>query len=231
MRPSKARRWWAHRNSATARSKRPSPSSPACNGSCRSSMDDAKALVLAKAGRIDFVNPRVPPSSTRSMQAGWTKLVDIGDLYKYGPGGLDSPVEPLVASVGIGANAEFVNTNQNDVLRFLSVVWRTIDEVQKDPSLFELQAPYLNSVAGTDLDGKGVEATVKALDPLSPFDYDKTYYVDASSVLYYRNAWGRSSGLREHGIVPKGAVTPDHIIWAAAIWHQMVDYRHKPTPF
>ena len=191
-------------------------------------LDDAKSLVLAKSGREDFVNPEGAPIVYTLMQAGWTDLVDNGDLYKYGPAGIDSPIEPLVAIVGIGANSDYVNAHQNAVLRFLSVVWRTIDAVQKDPSLFELQAPYLNSVAGTSLDGKGVESTIKVLDPLSPFDYDHTYFDDKDSVLYYKNAWGAI--IRDyagHGIIPENAVTPDQIIWAAAIWHQMVDYRTK----
>lgn len=191
-------------------------------------LDDSKSLVLAKAGREDFVNPEGAPIVYTLTQAGWTVLVDNGDLYKYGPGGIDSPIEPLVAIVGIGANSDYVNTHQNAVLRFLSVVWRTIAEVQKDPSLFELQALYLNSVAGTSLDGKGVETTIKILDPLSPFDYDKTYFDDKSSVLYYGNAW--AAIIRDyaaHGIIPENAVTPDQIVWAAAIWHQMVDYRTK----
>jgi len=191
-------------------------------------LDDPKSLVLAKAGRIDFINPEGAPIVYTLEQAGWTRILDIGDLYKHGPGGIDSPVEPLVANVGVAANAEFVNASPNAVLRFLSVVWRTIDEVGKDPSLFELQAPYLNSVAGTSLDGKGVAATVKALDPLSPFDYNKTYFDDTSGVLYYKNAWAAIiKNYAEHGILPEGAVTPDQIIWAAAIWHQMVDYRTK----
>lgn len=191
-------------------------------------LDDAKSLVLAKAGREDFVNPEGAPIVYTLMQTGWTDLVDNGDLYKYGPAGIDSPIESLVAIVGIGANSDYVNTHQNAVLRFLSVVWRTIDAVQKDPSLFDLQAPYLNSVAGTSLDGKGVESTIKVLDPLSPFDYDHTYFDDKDSVLYYRNAW--TAIIRDyiaHGIIPQNAVTADEIIWAAPIWHQMVDYRAK----
>jgi hypothetical protein len=191
-------------------------------------LDDAKSLVLAKADREDFVNPEGAPIVYTLEQAGWVDLVDIGDLYKYGPAGVDSPIEPLVAIVGIGSNSDYASTHQNAVLRFLSVVWRTIDAVQKDPSLFELQAPYLNSVAGTSLDGKGVENTIKVLDPLSPFDYDKTYFDDKSNVLYYRNAW--TAIIRDyaaHGVIPKDAATADQIIWAAAIWHQMVDYRNK----
>ena len=191
-------------------------------------MDDAKALVLAKAGRISFADPEGAPIVYTLMQAGWTDLIDIGDLYEHGPGGLDSPVEKLVSNVGIAGNADFVNANQNTVLRFLSVVWRTIDAVDKDPSLFDLQAPYLNSVAGTSLDGKGVEATVKILDPFSPFEYGQTYFVDQSSILYYKNAWPAIiADWTEKGLVPKAAVTADDVIWAAPIWHQMKDYQAK----
>ncbi len=191
-------------------------------------LDDSKSLVLAKAGREDFVNPEGAPIVYTLKQAGWTVLIDNGDLYKYGPSGVDSPIEHLVAIVGIGANADYVNGHQNTVLRFLSVVWRTIEAVDKDPSLFDLQAPYLNSVAGTSLDGKGVESTVKTLDPFSSFDYDATYFAKTDGVLYYRNAWSAIIGDYEaHGIMPKGAVTADSFVWAAPIWKQMAEYRGR----
>jgi hypothetical protein len=191
-------------------------------------LDDSKSLVLAKAGREDFVNPEGAPIVYTLMQAGWTDLIDIGDLYKYGPGGLDSPIEHLVANVGIAGNADFINKNQNTVLRFLSVVWRTIDAVAKDPSLHELQAPYLNSVAGTSLDAKGVASTIHILDPLTPFEEDSAYYADEKGVLFYKNAWNAIiKDYTEHGIIPKDVVAPDDIIWGAAIWHQMKDYQAK----
>jgi hypothetical protein len=191
-------------------------------------LDDSKSLVLAKAGREDFVNPEGAPIVYTLEQAGWTDLLDNGDLYKYGPAGVDSPIEPLVAIVGIASNSDYVNSHQNTVLRFLSVVWRTIAETKKDPSLFNLQAPYLNSVAGTSLDGKGVESTVETLDPLSSFEYNTTYFDDASNVLYFKNAWTAIiKDYANHGIIPEGAVTPERIIWAAAIWHQMQEYRDK----
>ncbi len=191
-------------------------------------MDDAKMLVLAKAGRIDFADPEGAPIMYTLMQAGWADLVDIGDLYNYGPGGLDSPVEKLVALVGLASNSDYVNENQNTVLRFLSVVWRTIDALEKDPTLFDLQAPYLNSVAGTDLDGKGVEETVKTLDPLSPFEYNSKYFDDETSILYYKNAWPAIIGdWEDKDLVPRGAVTTESVIWAEPIWHQMKDYQAK----
>ena len=191
-------------------------------------MDDSKALVLAKAGRIDFADPEGAPIVYTLLQAGWTDLVDIGDLYEYGPGGIDSPVEKLVAIVGIAANADFVNENQNTVLRFLSVVWRTLDAVQKDPSLYELQAPYLNSVAGTDLDAEGVAQTVAILHPYSTFEDNEKYFVDQDHILYWKNAWPAIIGdWADKGLVPADAVTTEEFVWAAPIWQQMKDYQSK----
>ena len=191
-------------------------------------LDDSKSLVLAKSGREDFVNPEGAPIVYTLKQAGWTDLLDNGDLYKYGPAGVDSPIEPLVAIVGIASNSDYVNSHQNTILRFLSVVWRAIAQTKKDPSLFDLQAPYLNSVAGTSLDGKGVQSTVESLDPLSPFEYNTTYFDDVSNVLHFKNAWTAIiKDYTNHGIIPEGAVAPEQIIWAAAIWHQMREYRDK----
>jgi hypothetical protein len=141
-------------------------------------LDDAKSLVLAKAGREDFVNPEGAPIVYTLRQAGWTNLVDIDDLIKHGPGGVNSPIEPLIGIVGIGGNSDYINSHQNTVLRFLSVVWRVIDATKKDASLYDLQAPYLNSMAGTSLDGKGVADTVAILHPFSTFDDNKQYYDD-----------------------------------------------------
>ena len=73
-------------------------------------LDDAKSLVLAKAGREDFVNPEGAPIVYTLRQAGWTNLVDIDDLIKHGPGGVDSPIEPLIGIVGIGGNSDYLNS-------------------------------------------------------------------------------------------------------------------------
>jgi ABC-type nitrate/sulfonate/bicarbonate transport system substrate-binding protein len=191
-------------------------------------LDDSKALVLAKSGQLDFLNPEGAPIVYTLRQAGWTSLVDIGDLIKYGPGGVDSPIEPLIGIVGVGANGDYVNKNPNTVLRFMSVVWRIIDATAKDPSLFELQAPYLNSFAGTDLDGKGVEETIKILDPLTPFEENAQYYDDPTSTTYFKNVWGAViKDFEAHRVIPEGKATPEDVVWGADIWHLMVDYRKK----
>jgi hypothetical protein len=191
-------------------------------------LDDSKSLVLAKAGREDFVNPEGAPIVYTLRQAGWTNLVDIGDLIKHGPGGVDSPLEPLIGVVGIGANSDYVNKNQNTVLRFLSVVWRILSATKTDTALYDLQAPYLNSMAGTSLDGKGVAATVAILHPFSTFNDDKQYFENKNSATYYANIYSALiKNYEQHGILPAGKVTPDDFVWGGPIWMQMVAYKDK----
>lgn len=191
-------------------------------------LDDSKALVLAKSGQLDFLNPEGAPIVYTLRQAGWTSLVDIGDLIKYGPGGVDSPLEPLIGIVGVGANGDYVNKNPNTVLRFMSVVWRIIAETGKDPSLFDIQAPYLNSFAGTDLDGKGVEETIKILDPLTPFEENAQYYDDPNATTNFKNVWGAViKDFEAHKVIPAGKATPEDVVWGGDIWHLMVDYKKK----
>ena len=137
-------------------------------------------------------------------------------------------MQKLVTIVGIASNSDYINENQNTILRFLSVAWRTLAAVDEDSSLYELQAPYLNSVAGTDLDAKGVEETVAILHPYSSFEYNEKYYVDEASLLYYMNAWPAIiADWAEKGLLPKDAVTAEEFIWGAAIWNQMKDYQAK----
>jgi hypothetical protein len=191
-------------------------------------LDDSKSLVLAKSGREEFVNPEGAPITYTLRIAGWTNLVDIGDLIKNGPGGVDSPLEPLIGIVGIGANSDYVNTHQNTVLRFLSVTWRILAATKTDTSLYDLQAPYLNAMAGTNLDGKSLTDEVAVLHPYSTFDDDKQYFQDTKSTTYYQNIYNAMiKNYEEHGILPPGKATADAFVWGGPIWMQMVDYRSK----
>ena len=189
-------------------------------------LDDAKSLVLAKSGREEFVNPEGAPIVYTLRQDGWTNLVDIDDLIKHGPGGVEMPLEPLIGIVGIGGNPDYVNAHQNTVLRFMSVVWRTIAATKTDTSLYELQAPYLNSMAGTSLDGKGVADTVAILHPYTTFENDKQYRRQRGHHLRKRLD-GDHQGLRSPQHHPRRQGHCRRRGLGRADMDEMVDYRAK----
>ena len=190
-------------------------------------MDDSQMLLLAKSGRLDFMHPGGAPIAQTLLDAGWTPVYDTGQLLEFGPGGLDSPLEPLVFNNGWASTADYVNNNQTTMMRFASVVFRIFDALKKDPSLYGVYTPYLNSVAGTSLDADGVRRTVENLDPFVPFEEQTKYFVDKESPEYYGNSMGALiKSLEESGTIASG-ITPDQIIWAAPMYHEMVDYQQK----
>ncbi len=189
--------------------------------------DDPQMLLLGKSERLDFMHPAGAPIAQTMLDAGWTPIYDTGQLLKYGPGGLDSPLEPLVSNNGWGATADYINSHQTTVMRFASVVWRIFDSLDKDPKGYGVFAPYLNSVAGTSLDGDGVQRTVVNLDPFVPFVQQKKYFDDKTGPEYYANSMGALiKSLEASKSIPTG-VTPDELIWAAPMYHEMVDYKNK----
>ena len=66
------------------------------------------------------------------------------------------------------------------------------------------------------------------MHPYSSFECNKKYFVDETSILYYKNAWSTIIGdWVDKDLVPKDAITAQEFIWAAPIWHQMKDYQAK----
>ena len=190
-------------------------------------MDDAQMLLLAKSDRLDFMHPGGAPIAQSLLDEGWTPVYDTGQLLEFGPGGVDSPLEPLVFNNGWAATADYINENQTTMLRFASVVFRIFDQLEKDPSLFGVYTPYLNSVAGTSLDADGVRRTVQNLDPFVPFAEQTKYFVDKDSPEYYGNSVGALiKALEDSATIPPG-ITADQVIWAAPMWHEMMDYKQK----
>lgn len=191
-------------------------------------MDDSKSLVAAKAGQIDFAHPAGAPIVYSLLQSGWTKIVGMDDLVAEGPSGPDSPVVPAVSLVGTVATKRYVEQHPNTVLRFMSVVWRTIAETKADPALFDLQAPYLNKVAGTALTGTDIAATVKNFHPYLGFDEANRFYSDPTSPIHYNTIYRAIiKSYEDNGILPSGTVKPDDFVWGNPLWQQMVDLKSK----
>jgi hypothetical protein len=189
--------------------------------------DDPQMLLLGKSERLDFMHPAGAPIAQTMLDAGWTPVFDTGQLLKYGPGGLDSPLEPLVSNNGWGATADYVNTHQTTVMRFASVVWRIFHELEQDPALYGTFAPYLNSVAGTSLDANGVRRTVENLDPFVTFEKQTKYFDDKTHPEYYLNSMGALIKSLEKTNTIRTGVTPEELIWAAPMYEEMVDYKLK----
>jgi ABC-type nitrate/sulfonate/bicarbonate transport system substrate-binding protein len=190
-------------------------------------MDDSQMLLLAKSDRLDFMNPGGAPIAQTMLDLGWTPVYDTVQLLQYGPGGVNSPLEALVFNNGWAAKASYINRNQTTMLRFASVVFRTISELRKNPALYGVYAPYLNSVAGTSLNADGVKRTVEQLSPLVPFEQQTKYFNNKKHAEYFGNSMGALiTSLRASNAIPEG-ITPAEIVWAAPMYKELVSYKTR----
>lgn len=190
-------------------------------------LDDSKSLVLAKAGRINLATPTGAPITLSFQQAGWTPLVTPFDILENVKGGPKSPVEALVGTVGVAANESFINDHPEGILRVVSVLFRTIDAIQKNPKeMINLQVPYLNSVAGTNLDWKAIKQIFDHLDPLSNWEYQANYCTKKTSALYYKNAYtALLNDAAKQKLIPAGRFVADDLIWACQVYDKLKSYQ------
>jgi len=185
---------------------------------------DSNALQLESGGKIDFASPTGAPFTAQLRLAGWISLVTPLDVLTNMPAGLGSPTAALVGTPGVACDAQWARQHAETVLRFTSVMFRIIEQEQKVPDLMlKSMLDYVNSFAGTSLDIAGLKLTIDTLSPLSNFEFQKNYFDNQNSALYYRTAFDAAVKFNvDKGVLPKGKYDADDVIWAASVYHSLV---------
>ena len=189
-------------------------------------VEDSDMFTQAQAGQINFLHPGGAPIAVELLKLGWTPIYSTKTLVNYGPTGAASPFIGLVVNNGIAATASYASSHEDTILRFTSVMYRIAAATQQDPSLFDQQAPYLNSVAGTTLTGQDIATEFKEMHPLITFEEaGKDYYDVPSSPQYYKTIG--NAVVRDQvaiGAVPKG-ITADDFIWAPKVYADLAKFK------
>jgi hypothetical protein len=186
-------------------------------------------LQLGRAGRIKYLLPGEAPFTLEFIRLGWTPLVSVADILDNAKGAAQlAKVEALVLTVGVAANKDWINENPNTALRFVSAMFRTIDQVLANRKLMSVYTPFLNSVGGTNLTPANVYTIFTRLDPLTPWGKQGKYFVDRSSAYHYKNAYSaQTAALVERKVLPSGEYPPDEYIWAGQVYATLNWYRTK----
>ncbi|TMR92230.1 ABC transporter substrate-binding protein [Nonomuraea basaltis] len=118
--------------------------------------DDAKIVQLAMGGQIEFATPDGAGQNVQLLKQGWYPVVSVTDLAAV-PGN-EAVVSASLSNEGPAALNGYLKNNTETALRFLSVMYRIIDEIEKNPdSALADQLPYLNSRSGANLDVEGLK--------------------------------------------------------------------------
>jgi hypothetical protein len=185
---------------------------------------DANALQLESGGQVDFASPTGAPFTAQLRGAGWIPLVTPLDVLTNMPAGPGSPTAALVGTPGVASDVEWARQHPESVLRFTSVMFRIIEQEQKNSDLMlRAMLDYVNSFAGTTLDIAGLKLTIETLSPLSNFEFQKNYFDNKTSALYYRTAFDAAVKFNiDKGVLAKGQYDADDLIWAGDVYHDLV---------
>jgi ABC-type nitrate/sulfonate/bicarbonate transport system substrate-binding protein len=185
---------------------------------------DSTALQLESGGKVDFASPTGAPFTAQLRLAGWIPLVTPLDVLTNMPAGPGSPTAALVGTPGVACDADWARQHAETVLRFTSVMFRIIEQEQKNSEvMFKSMLDYVNSFAGTSLDIAGLRLTIDTLSPLSNFEFQENYFDNQNSALFYRTAFDAAVKFNMNkGVLPKGQYDADDLIWASDVYHDLV---------
>jgi ABC-type nitrate/sulfonate/bicarbonate transport system substrate-binding protein len=188
---------------------------------------DPNALQLASSRQVDFASPTGAPFTAQMEGAGWIPVVTPLDVLTNMPATSDSPAEGLVGTPGVASDADWARRHPETVLRFVSVMFRIIEQEQKDPEhTLGAMLDYVNAFAGTSLDIAGLKLTIDALSPLSNFAFQKNYCQNTGSALYYRTAFAAAVKFNiDKGVLPKGDYDADDLIWACDVYNDLIQLK------
>lgn len=190
-------------------------------------LDDAKSLVAARANKIDFAVPTGAPTTMQFEREGWIPLVTPYDIIDNAEAA-GTDVSALAATVGLASNEEWIKENANTVMRTVSATYRLIDQIKQDPAILDDYATYLNSLTGLSLAGKDLEQLFTKYNPLTDFEFGKTYCTDTEKLLHYQKAYtGIIKAYESQKAIDAGSVKPDDVIWVCGVWNQLEDFRTK----
>lgn len=189
---------------------------------------DPQIVDLAKGGQVLYTSPNGAAQNLELIAEGWFPLVSVQDLLNGLPPG-DPRAVASVGHEGPSCSIDYFNANRETCLRFLSVMFRTIDAIHKEPEkVLPDQVPYLTSVSGTPVSVSDLKTIFSYNDPLVSFEDQTKIWNDphgTNSYLTIYNAQIKSA--EAAGILPKGShFTAQDAINGAETYNQLVALRH-----
>jgi hypothetical protein len=185
---------------------------------------DAKILQLAKGGAVKYTSPEGAAQNIELLNEGWKPLVSVNDLLKGLPPG-DARSVASVGHEGPACSQDYFDANRETCLRFMSVMFRTIDAIHSAPKRYlPDQIPYLASVSGTRSTVQDLQTIYANNDPLISFDDQGQYWTDVDGPRSYKTIYdAQIASAQKGGVLPKGkSFSADDAIIGKTVYDQLL---------
>jgi len=171
-------------------------------------VEDARMLLLAKGGQIDFAKPLGGAQTVELLLDGWYPILGAEDVIAGLPAG-DPRGVTSIGHTGMGSTLTYWNENSDTVLRMAGVMFRVIDQIKADIETGSDNAlkhilPVLESAAAVDIGMEGLRKIYGVVDPMKSFEEQSEYWIEEDNPFYFANVYEpQIEALVEGGVIPK----------------------------
>lgn len=178
----------------------------------------------AQAGQADFVSPTGAVEIVRLLNDGWESLLALPDVIEHSPE--EDTVSLRATFSGYLTTTEYATENWDTLLRYASVVYRLVDDMEADPAA--VTADYvdlLNSYTGSELSAEQVAQTFDGLYSLRNFEDAAEFYETEGAPFFFDTVMGAQiDTIAEQGVIKEGH-TPADLSIADEIWASLKEYQ------
>lgn len=202
------------------------------NGTSGGSMEDWNVTYLAnpdivraaQSGQSDFVSPTGAVEITRLQMDGWEPIISLPEVIENMP--TADTVALRSTFSGYVTTTDYAADNWDTLLRFTSVMYRLIDDLEADPTATAADyVDYLNSYTGSSLTAEELAGTFDGLYSVRNFEDAAALYDDGDDAFNFQHVAGAQiDELAKQGVISEGH-TPDDLSIAGAIYDALVEYK------
>ena len=191
-------------------------------------LSDDAIVEAGKAGTLDYCFPTGAAQSVELLDAGFVRLAGATDFINGLPVGNATAVNSI-GHAGLAASIDYVTKNLETVLRFNSVMYRIINEIQTSPAILKTSLDVLNSAAGVTLSLKDAETIFKEFYGIIGFNQQAEHLINPGSRYYYETVYKpQIAASVKGGVIPASAgVTPDDVTVAKPLYLLALDLKNK----
>ncbi len=195
-------------------------------------LDDLDVTYLANpdivragfVGQADFASPTGAAQITTMQLNGWEPLIELREVIENEPS--ESTVSLRSTFSGYLTTTEYAAANYETLLRFTSVIYRLIDDLEADPEgTVERFRSYLNSYTGSEITTEELAGMFDGLYSMRNFEAAAEFYLNEGDPFFFDEVMGAQiDSLAESGVIGQGH-TPESLSIAGQIYKDLVMYR------
>ena len=192
-------------------------------------VDDTKILQLARAGDIDFAMPGGAAQNVVLINEGFFRVFGIGQLLRNLPPG-DPRAVTALGDQGVVGPAPYIKSNTETVLRFMSVFYRIIDQVHRDPdTALAIVRPHLNAASGLNLTLQDCKVVFNQFYEFISFEQTEEHLLNRRFPLQLDNVYTpQIEAAKRGGIYRPGVkVRPEDIFVGTGLYEILADLKGR----